>query len=167
MVAEEMLSEVGDIAAARSERWHVEPYDVESIEQILAKPPLADSPAQVLVRRRHQTEVRPQRLLPAQPLEGALLQGPKQLHLKRRRQVADLVEEQGTAVRLLQPSDSRLDRASERAALVPEQLALEQPIRNRTAVDYDERAIGAGAMTMDGPGHELLPGARLAPSRAL
>ena len=56
----------------------------------------------------------------------------------------------------------RLDRAGERAALVAEQLRVDQFRRNRPAVDAIERAVAARRAIVDRPGDQLLAGARLA-----
>ena len=54
------------------------------------------------------------------------------------------------------------DRAGEGAATVPEELAVEQGVRDRPAVERDEGPLGAGAAPMDAAGDELLTGAALA-----
>ena len=56
------------------------------------------------------------------------------------RHVADLVEEERAAVRGLELADAPLVGAGERAALVAEELALEELVRDRRAVERDERA---------------------------
>ena len=81
--------------------------------------------------------------LAADALELALLQHAQQLGLHRRRDVADLVEEQRAAVGELEAAELALDGAGERALLVAEQLALEQRLGERAAVDLDERAARA------------------------
>ena len=53
-------------------------------------------------------------------------------------------------------------RAGERALLVAEQLRLDQVLRDRRAVDLDERALGALAVVVDRVGDQLLAGAVLA-----
>ena len=53
-------------------------------------------------------------------------------------------------------------RAGERAALVAEQLGLEQRFGNRGAVDRDERLVGAGAGVVNAAREQLLARARLA-----
>ena len=58
-----------------------------------------------------------------------LLQDAQQLGLERERQLADLVEEQGAAVGLLEQAGLARDGAGEGAALVAEQLALGQRLR--------------------------------------
>src|SRR5688572_3231374 len=52
-------------------------------------------------------------------------------------------------------------RAGERAALVAEQLALEQSLGERGAVQLDEGARGPRTLLVDGLGNELLAGATL------
>jgi hypothetical protein len=49
------------------------------------------------------------------------------------------------------------DRAGERALLVPEQLRLEQVLRERAAVDRDERMMLPVAVEMQTARDELLP----------
>ena len=56
----------------------------------------------------------------------ALLQRAQQLGLQLERQLADLVEEQRAAVRELEAARAALQRAGEGAALVAEELALDQ-----------------------------------------
>ena len=47
------------------------------------------------------------------------------------------------------------------ALLVAEQLALQQVLRDGGAVEGQERRLGAGAVLVDRPGHQLLAGAAL------
>ena len=100
--------------------------------------------------------------LAADALELLLLQRAQQLDLHRGRDVADLVEEQRAAVGELEPAELLLDRAGERALLVAEQLALEQRLGQRAAVDLDERAVRALAEPVDRARDQLLAGAALA-----
>ncbi len=66
-------------------------------------------------------------------------------------------------MRQLEDAGPAIVRAGERALLVPEDLALEQRLGNRGAVDGDKRERGARAQLVDGLRHELLAGPRLAP----
>ncbi|MFN8096101.1 MAG: hypothetical protein U0599_28455 [Vicinamibacteria bacterium] len=54
------------------------------------------------------------------------------------------------------------DGAGEGAAHVAEQLRLEEPLRDRPAVDRHERPLGPRTVAVDRAGDELLAGARLA-----
>ena len=100
--------------------------------------------------------------LAADALEVLILQKAQELGLQGRRQVGDLVEENGAAVGRLEPARLVLDRAGERAAHVPEQLALEQFFGERGAIDDDERLVLAGAPSMDLAGDDVFAGAALA-----
>ena len=62
------------------------------------------------------------------------------------RHQADLVEEDRSAMRDLQEAGLGLTGVGERAALEPEELGLEQGVRNGRAVDVDERRVGARAV---------------------
>src|SRR5207244_4294375 len=78
------------------------------------------------------------------------------------RHVADLVEEEGPAVALLELADAAPVGAGEGALLVAEQLALQQLIRDGRAVEGQKRRPGSGAVLVDGAGDYLLAGAALA-----
>jgi hypothetical protein len=75
---------------------------------------------------------------------------------------ANLVEEQHAPVGLLDPSGLGHDRAGERAALVAEQLRLEQLVGERRAVDGNERAQAAARRVVNESRHDFLPGTRFA-----
>src|SRR5690606_23138635 len=85
-----------------------------------------------------------------------------QLRLQRERHVADLVEEQGAAVGDLDLAGRLAHGARERALLEAEQLRLEQRLRDRGAVDRNERLLRARAQVVDRAREELLAGAALA-----
>src|SRR5690606_23122651 len=74
----------------------------------------------------------------------------------------DLVEEDGAAARLLdQPGPAALG-AGERAALVAEQLADHELLRQRRAVDRNEGLAAPRRAVVQRPGDQLLAGAGLA-----
>ena len=78
------------------------------------------------------------------------------------RHLADLVEEQRAAVGQLETALPPIGRAGERALLVAEDLALEQRLGNRRAVDRHKRKRRARAELVDRLRDQLLAGARLA-----
>src|SRR5262249_13053941 len=63
----------------------------------------------------------------------------EELGLHRERELADLVEEERSAVRRLARADAIAIRSGECAARVPEELALHEARRDRPAIDDDER----------------------------
>src|SRR5690606_22703760 len=98
----------------------------------------------------------------ADPLVLVLLQHAQQLALQIERNLAHLVEEDRAAVRELKPAHPVPMRAGKRALHVPEELALEQLVRDRRAVDLDERTLAARAARVDHVRDELLADARFA-----
>ena len=71
----------------------------------------------------------------------AELQDAQELRLQAERHVADLVEQQRPAVGLGEQALAGLDRAGEPAANVPEELALEQLLRDGRRVDRHEGPV--------------------------
>jgi hypothetical protein len=86
----------------------------------------------------------------------ALLQHPQELCLHLRRHVADLVQEQGPAVRPLELTPPQLRGSRERTRLVPEEFAFDQAFGNRGAVEFLERSDGSGGAGMNRSGDQLL-----------
>src|SRR6202007_1259583 len=124
--------------------------------------PLADRPLEVAVGGGDDAHVDPDVRRAADALEGALLEEAQQLDLQCRGDLADLVEEDGAAVgRLEQPFALALG-VGESAALVAEELALEEGLRQRAAGDVLERPPGALAMGVDLLRHQALAGPALA-----
>src|SRR3954469_15067812 len=76
--------------------------------------------------------------------------------------LADLVEEDGSLVGELELSRLLAGRAGERAALVAEELALEELAGKGRAVDLHERFATAHAALVQRAGDALLPDAALA-----
>ena len=74
-----------------------------------------------------------------EPAERALLQHAQQLHLRDRHHLGDLVKKSVPRCASSKHAGAPVVRAGERAFLVPEDLALEQRLGNRRAVDRDER----------------------------
>src|SRR5262249_16723974 len=159
---DERLYEQLQIFFPLAQRREAEGEDVEPIEQILAQLALLDRILRFQVRRRDDADV--DRLLgaPAEPPELPLLQHAEQLHLRGRRHLADLIEEERAAIGELEAALPPIGRAGERAFLVAEDLALEKRLGNRGAVDRHERKRGARAELMNRLRDELLAGARFA-----
>src|SRR6185436_16671026 len=94
--------------------------------------------------------------------ELALLQKAQQLRLRAERHLADLVEEQRPAVRGLDQPRAIAIGAGERAAHVSEELALDQVLRQRRAVDGGERLRAPRRVAVNRARDQLLAGAGLA-----
>jgi len=134
----------------------------QAVIEIRAEAPGLDRAVEIHVRRRDDPHVDRDRFLSAEPLDLPSLQEAQQARLALDRHVADLVEKQRTAVRRFDPAHAPLVRAGERAALIAEQLRLQQVMRNRPAVDRDERPLAAAGTLVNRERRQFLAGARLA-----
>src|SRR3546814_7219755 len=90
---------------------------------------------------------------------------PQQPGLGLQRHVADLVQEQGAALRLLEAAGGPHGGAGERSLLVAEQLRLDQLARYRRHVERHERSVAPLAVVVQGARHQLLAGSGLAGDR--
>ena len=82
--------------------------------------------------------------LPADSAHGAGLEDTQQAGLEAEGHLTDLVQQQRAAMGLLKQPRMSANSPGERAALVAEQLALEQTLRDRTTVHRNER-LGCSA----------------------
>ncbi|MNF85416.1 hypothetical protein D3C84_678090 [compost metagenome] len=98
----------------------------------------------------------------ADPVELAIGQHAQQAGLGVGRHVADFVEEQGTAVGLLEAPAALVGGAGEGAFFVAEQLGFHQVFGDRRHVQRDERRGGPRAVAVQGVGDQLLAGAGFA-----
>src|SRR5262249_22299903 len=131
--------------------------DVEPEEEVLAEAAGPHLHLEVTGRGGHDAGVHPERLGAADALGAGLLQGPQQLRLPLRGQLADLVEKSGSAAGGLQAPRPVLRGAGEGPAHVPEELALQQVLGEGGAGYGDERADAALAPAMDGGREDVLP----------
>src|SRR2546422_4461749 len=116
----------------------------------------------MLVGRRQNAYVDRPRFRPSDPADLLVLQYTQQLGLQAERQVADLVEEQRAAVRHLEQPGLGGMGVRKGAALVTEQLGLDEVLGECRAVHRDERGTATRAALVDRPCQEFLPGPRLA-----
>jgi hypothetical protein len=98
---------------------------------------------------------------PADRADLLLLQDPQELDLQRRRELADLVEQDRPAVGLAKDAERLGSSAREGTLLVAEELALHQRLGHRAAVDDDELS-GATAPLVQESGDALFARAALA-----
>ena len=133
--------------------------DREPIVEILAESPGLQLGLQVLVRRGDDPGIHADGLAASDALDLPLLQKPQKLGLQRNTHFRDLVEKQRAAVGELELPLTLDVRARVRAFLVPEQLGLQQRLRDRPAIDRHERSRLSRAVGMNGPGEQLLASA--------
>ena len=144
-LADEPADQERDVLPPLAQRREVDVEDVEPVVEVVAELAQRDRVAERAVGGGEHPDVHLDRLGAAHPEEGAALEHPQQLDLGGGRDLADLVEEDGAGVGQLEPAQPPLGGAGEGALLVAEQLALEQGVGQRGAVDGDERLAAARA----------------------
>src|SRR5439155_9445017 len=112
--------------------------------------------------RRDDADVALDPIVAAHPPYLRALERAEQSWLQIERQLAELVDEQRAAVRLLEDALARADGAGERATLVSEELGLDDARRDGRAVEHDERRGAAPALFVNGARDDLLAGSGLA-----
>ena len=145
------------ISLPRAQRRLVDAQHAQAVIKVRAEAPGLDRAVEVDVSGRDDPYVDRNRFLPAEPLDLAFLQEAQQARLAFDRHVADFVEKQRAAVRRFDPARAPLVRAGERAALVAEQFRLQQVMRNRAAIDRDERPLAAAGALVNRERRQLLP----------
>jgi hypothetical protein len=98
----------------------------------------------------------------AQRRDLAGLERAQQLDLGVERKLADLVEEQGRAVGILEAADMAVEGAGEGALLMAEQHRFDEIFRDRAAIDGDHRLAAARGGGVDRLGDHFLARAALA-----
>ncbi len=131
------------------------------VVEVLPEALLLHAGEQILVRRGDDADVDVDRLVLAHAPDLVLLDRAEQLGLEGQRRLGDLVEEEGAAVRLLEEALARRDGAGERPARVAEELALEERLADRGAVDGHVGSLAALRVRVDRLGDQLLARAAL------
>src|SRR5712691_2829199 len=158
---EEGIGEEDHVLTALAERRQVDGYHREAIVQVLAEASGPQGLIEALVGGRDHADVDGDDLAPAHPLDLALLQEAQQLYLEGQAHLRDLVQEERAAGGHLDLALALGVGTRERAALVAEELALQQGLGDGPAVDGDKRPVAPRAVRVNGPGHQLLARAAL------
>src|SRR5262249_9872311 len=135
---------------------------VEAEVEVAPERPPGDLGLEIAVGGGDDADVDGARLERADAPDEPLFEDPEELDLDRHGQLAHLVAEDRAALGRLEQPGLRLLRARERSPLVAEQLALEQRLAQRRAVEPEPRFWGTRGEAVDALGHDLLPDAGLA-----
>ena len=119
-------SQLRKILAPCAERRHRDLHHVKPVEQIVAKRAALDRILQIGVRQSDQPRINFDRFPSAQPFKFAMLDHSQQLCLRVQRKMGDLIEHQRAAISGFEATGLGLCRSRKCAALVTEQLGLEQ-----------------------------------------
>src|SRR5262249_31176296 len=139
------------------DRYHREPE-----VQIFAKFSRADLALEVALRGGDDAHVGRERSVSTHASELACLEDAQKLGLHVERELADLIEEHGSAVGKLEGTLSHRDGSGERTALMTKELALDERVGHGTAVDDQERLAGPLACAPKRAGEDVLARTRLA-----
>ena len=104
-VARKFSASCGDVAATLAQRRQLQAHHVQPVQQVGTETAFGHQRLQVLVGCGDHAHVHPDQFAPADAEEFAFGQHPQQPGLQRQRHVADLVEEQGAAIGLLEAAD--------------------------------------------------------------
>src|SRR5262249_58794107 len=115
-----------DIFAPVAQGWHEEWNHVQPVKEILAKIAALDFLFQILIRRRDHPHIYLHRLRRAYRLEALLLQRAQHFALRAQAHIADLVQEECSAIGLVELASLVLLRARKTPLHVTEHLAFDQ-----------------------------------------
>ena len=135
---------------------------IKAVEQVFPEVAVTDQFFQILVGGGDDAHVHMDRRGATHPVELILLQHAQQTGLGLQRHIADFIEKQGAAVGLLETPDPLAVGAGESALLVAEQFRFDQVLGDRRHIQRHEVLLAAHGVAVQGPGHQLLAGARLA-----
>ena len=159
---EELPAQGQNILAALTQGRQVDVDGVDAVEEVFAEAPLGHHAEQVAVRRRDQPDVDLARRVAAHADDLPALDGRQQLRLQVRREVADLVQEERSAVRDLELPGAVGPRVGEGPLDVAEELALEECFGYGAHVDRDHQLAAAARAVVNLAGEHLLARAVLA-----
>ncbi len=162
---DEMVGQEKDVRPALPERRNKKAEDVQPVVKVFPERAFRQRLFEVDVRGGDQPDVDPHRFDPAEALEFPLLENAEELDLRRGGEVAHFVEEQGAAVRQLESPLLLLVGSGEGSWFVPEQLRFDEALRQRGAVDLDERLARSRRVVVDRVGNQLFAGPRFPPDQ--
>src|SRR5690606_34904471 len=137
-------------------------HDAEPVEEVLPEVAGLDLGREVAVGRSDDADVDTDGRRAADALELLLLENPEQLGLEVEAHLRDLVQQERAPVRPLERPLHLFDRARECPLLVAEEDALDELVRDRCAVDGDERTVATVARIVERARQELLSGSGFA-----
>src|SRR5919198_4378781 len=149
VLAQEEIEVYGDLFAPFPQWRKVDGDHVQAVKQVFAKKTLLHGFFQGPVGRGQYADIESSIVVAAQARELAVLQDAQQLGLRRGMHLADLIQEDGPAVGLLELAQLLALGAGESAGLVSEQFAFQQFVRDGCAVDLNEGLVAAGGIAVD------------------
>src|SRR5207247_1089364 len=134
----EMIRKQRDVLTMLPKRRQRDMDDVQAIEEITAESPGLDFLRKIPVGARDDADVDPDRLGATDRPHLFLLNHAQELHLQVQRHLADFIEKDRAVLGRDEQPATCLHRAGESTLHVPEELALQERLRDGSAVDGDE-----------------------------
>jgi serine/threonine protein kinase len=156
----EVLREQRNVVSPLAQRRQLDACHGQAMEEVIAKTTLLHLALEIAPGGQEQSHVATNGLRPAHAPDLGALDRAQQLRLQWQIQIADFVDEQGSALGELEQPFSRRRRAGEGAALVSEQLGLDQAGGDGRTIEDDERKRGARTGFVQRLGQRLLARAR-------
>ena len=154
---QEVLDQERDVLPALAQRRHVHAGDREPVVEVLAEAAAVDlAPRSRLVAATTRTST-VDRLGAADAADLLALEHAQELRLHRERQLADLVEEDGAAVRALERAGVALVAPVNAPRSWPNSSLSISVRRDRAAVEHDERALRARRRSCSASATSSLP----------
>ena len=157
-----MLGEQLDVALTIPKRRKHDRENVEAVVEVVAETALPDRGLGRAIARRNDPNVDRNHLRSADANLRSCFEHPQEPDLELDRHLRDLVEKQRAARAALEVADVQLVRAGETAALMTEQLALDELWRDRAAIEREKGLFLAPAELVNRGRDLLLAGAALA-----
>ena len=158
-VFEKVVAEDKEITLALPQRGHVQGDNAEAPIQIFPEGALFDHLSEVAIGGGDDADIDLDGLTAADALDGLLTESAEELDLGAGVDFTDLIQEQGTAVRLLKAANAALHGSGEGALFMAEEFAFEDLRGESGAVDGNQLGGGAAAEVMHGAGDEFFAGA--------
>src|ERR1039458_4894852 len=120
------MSQHNDSAAAFAERRQVQLNHVKAVVKVLAEFTVLNHLLQVAVCCANQADVHRQRRIATQAFKGAVTEHAQQLGLQSQGHITNLIQEQSSSVRSLEPPATLGQRSGEGALFVAKEFVLYQ-----------------------------------------
>jgi hypothetical protein len=162
MPLHEIVRKNGNVAFALAQSRKLEPRDVQPVEKVGTKPVFGNSAFERRIGAGNDAGRQGPLFRPAKTAKLPVFDHSKELRLQLKGELGDFVEEDRPRAGYLEQAPFERSRVGEGARLVAEELALEQGLWNRGAIDRHERLGGARACRVETAGKKLLSSTSLA-----
>src|SRR6266851_2403416 len=155
---QEHFGQENSVVLPFAQRRKIDRQDIEPEQEVPTKMAASYKVSEVRVARRYDPYVGVAHHRAAHGTIFEILEETQQRDLRLRGQHFDLVQEQGSSFCFRDQASPGIASVGERSPSMAEQLALDQAIGQRAAVDGDEWKIPARAQVVDGARDQLLAG---------